>query len=209
MKKVMLLLFFMLSTPVVINAAEIDYSAVKDLVSGNDYILFENNSGTPRLFVFYEFENNKLIRTTGSDGAGTFAITMQKSSITKNYSFTDGAWKANTAVVQTPSMNIQYKVHHRSSLDVYDGSASGAIVYPKYVPAPVVVPPVNEPPDGSSVEGFSGTVKYIFQGVWYLFDFELSFPEPIGKVSPLTILMFFAIAGLLADSVSTISSRRD
>lgn len=52
-------------------------------------------------------------------------------------------------------------------------------------------------------------MEHFFLGVWYLFKTPLEFPAPIGSLSPLDILMFFAVAYLLADTVSLIASRRD
>lgn len=45
--------------------------------------------------------------------------------------------------------------------------------------------------------------------IWGLFRSDIDFPEPIGDISPLEIMMFFAVAYLLADTVSLIASRRD
>lgn len=54
-----------------------------------------------------------------------------------------------------------------------------------------------------------GTWQNIWIQFWSLMDYELQFPAPIGSMSPMDGTMFFAVAIMLADSVSMVASRRD
>lgn len=56
---------------------------------------------------------------------------------------------------------------------------------------------------------FRDTIRDILFQVWDLLDYELSFPEPLGNISCLDMMMFWSIAYMLADSVSMVASRRD
>lgn len=54
-----------------------------------------------------------------------------------------------------------------------------------------------------------GVMGKTMGGVWYIFDKDLRFPEPLGLLSPGDILLFFAAGYLIAETISSVAERRD
>lgn len=56
-------------------------------------------------------------------------------------------------------------------------------------------------------ESFMSVWQHIWISFYGLMDYEIQFPEPIGYMSTLDMVMFFGVAYLLADAVATVASR--
>lgn len=56
---------------------------------------------------------------------------------------------------------------------------------------------------------FSNVMQHLFSELFRLMQKPMEFPSPIGALSPLDLMMFFAVAFMLAESVQLIASRRD
>lgn len=56
---------------------------------------------------------------------------------------------------------------------------------------------------------FMGVIEAAFQGVFYLFAKDMEMPPPIGTIAMGDIFLFFACGYILADTVGSVSERRD
>lgn len=56
---------------------------------------------------------------------------------------------------------------------------------------------------------FMSTFQFLMQSIWELYDYDMTFPYPLGVMDAGDILLFFATCYIVADTISMVSERRD